>query len=637
MIDRKDAPTLLALATLGVVFGDIGTSPLYTLSACLATMSLLPTAANLMGILSLIVWTLVLVVGVKYAWVVMRADQHGEGGIMVVTALASGAVRHSGRLRWWVLTIGLLGAALFYGDGIITPAISVLSALEGMEVVSPAWKPLVIPLALGVIIGLFLVQRRGTAAISHFFGPLMLVWFLLLFGSGLTWVLADPHVLYALNPGFAVHFIGMHGPGGLVILGAVVLAVTGAEALYADMGHFGARPIRLAWFFLVLPALALNYLGQGALLVLNPTAVQNPFFRLFPPWATIPMVVVSGMATVIASQAVISGAYSATRQASLLGYLPRLTITHTSATESGQIYLPGLNWLLMVAVVAVILWFKSSDALSFAYGTAVTGTMMVTTLLVFFVARHSWKWPWWKAGLFCGFFVLLDGVFFGANLLKFFEGGWFPLAAGLAVFLVMSTWHRGREILARTLSREAISVEDFLRSITPTSPLRVSGTAVYLTVREHGIPQALLHNVKHNKVLHERVIILTIKFEDVPRIALADRLAIQDYGQGFYRLTTHYGFMEQPDIPRLLESRGNLGGPWRALDTTYFVSRQRVIPTPRAGMALWRERLFAVMLRLSANAIDFFALPANQVMELGDIVEFSAAAVATVSRPPADP
>lgn len=637
MIDRKDAPTLLALATLGVVFGDIGTSPLYTLSACLATMSLLPTAANLMGILSLIVWTLVLVVGVKYAWVVMRADQHGEGGIMVITALASGAVRHSRRLRWWVLTIGLLGAALFYGDGIITPAISVLSALEGMEVVSPAWKPLVIPLALGVIIGLFLVQRRGTAAISHFFGPLMLVWFLLLLVSGLSWVLADPHVLYALNPAFAVHFIGVHGPGGLVILGAVVLAVTGAEALYADMGHFGARPIRLAWFFLVLPALALNYLGQGALLILNPVAVQNPFFRLFPHWATIPMVVVSGMATVIASQAVISGAYSATRQASLLGYLPRLTITHTSAAESGQIYLPGLNGLLMVAVVAVILWFKSSDALSFAYGTAVTGTMMVTTLLVFFVARHGWQWAWWKASLFCGFFVLLDGVFFGANLLKFFEGGWFPLAAGLAVFLIMSTWHRGREILTRTLSREAISVEDFLRSITPTSPLRVSGTAVYLTVREHGIPQALLHNVKHNKVLHERVIILTIKFQDVPRVALADRLTIQDYGQGFYRLMAHYGFMEQPDIPRLLESRDNLGGPWRALDTTYFVSRQRVIPTPRAGMALWRERLFAVMLRLSANAIDFFALPANQVMELGDIVEFSAVAAATVSQSPADP
>ncbi|EGQ63198.1 potassium uptake protein [Acidithiobacillus sp. GGI-221] len=402
---------LMAMAALGVVFGDIGTSPLYTLSACLSAMSLQPTAVNLQGILSLIFWTLVLVVSVKYAWVIMRASNQGEGGAMALTALASHATGHSNRLRWWILSIGLLGAALFYGDGVITPAISVLSAIEGMEVASPAWKPLVIPLALGVIIGLFMVQRRGTAAISHLFGPSMLVWFLLLFGSGLTWIVADPQVLIALNPWYALQFFGIHGIGGLVILGAVVLAVTGAEALYADMGHFGARPIRMAWYFLVLPALALNYLGQGALLELDPSAIQNPFFMLFPAWATIPMVVISGIATVIASQSVISGAYSATRQALLLGYLPRQAIIHTSASERGQIYLPLLNWLLMVAVIVVILWFRSSNALSFAYGTAVTGTMLMTTILVFFVARHSWKWSLWKAGLFCGFFVLLDGVF----------------------------------------------------------------------------------------------------------------------------------------------------------------------------------------------------------------------------------
>ena len=614
---------LMSMAALGVVFGDIGTSPLYTLSACLSAMSLQPTAVNLQGILSLIFWTLVLVVSVKYAWVIMRASNQGEGGVMALTALASHATGHSSRLRWWILSIGLLGAALFYGDGVITPAISVLSAMEGMEVASPAWKPLVIPLALGVIIGLFMIQRRGTAAISHLFGPSMLIWFLLLFGSGITWIVADPRVLLALNPWYALQFFGIHGIGGVVILGAVVLAVTGAEALYADMGHFGARPIRMAWYFLVLPALALNYLGQGALLELDPAAIQNPFFMLFPAWATLPMVVISGIATVIASQSVISGAYSATRQALLLGYLPRQAIIHTSASERGQIYLPLLNWLLMVAVIAAILWFRSSNALSFAYGTAVTGTMMLTTVLVFFVARHSWRWPLWKAGLFCGFFILLDGIFFGANLLKFVAGGWFPLMIGLIVFTTMSTWRWGRGILARKLYPDALSVEDFLSGVTPGDPIRVPGTAVYLTMRERAIPHAMLHNLKHNKVLHDRVIILTIKFEDEPRIISADRVAVQDYGQGVYRFTARYGFMEQPDIPEILKSAENSDNPWNSLDTTYFVSRQRIIPTASTTLSLWREHLFATMLRISANATDFFRLPPNQVMELGDVVELS--------------
>ncbi len=614
---------LMSMAALGVVFGDIGTSPLYTLSACLSAMSLQPTAVNLQGILSLIFWTLVLVVSVKYAWVIMRASNQGEGGVMALTALASHATGHSSRLRWWILSIGLLGAALFYGDGVITPAISVLSAMEGMEVASPAWKPLVIPLALGVIIGLFMVQRRGTAAISHLFGPSMLIWFLLLFGSGITWVVSDPRVLLALNPWYALQFFGIHGIGGVVILGAVVLAVTGAEALYADMGHFGARPIRMAWYFLVLPALALNYLGQGALLELDPSAIQNPFFLLFPAWATLPMVVISGIATVIASQAVISGAYSSTRQALLLGYLPRQAIIHTSASERGQIYLPLINWLLMVAVIAAILWFRSSNALSFAYGTAVTGTMMMTTVLVFFVARHSWRWPLWKAGMFCGFFILLDGVFFGANLLKFLVGGWFPLAIGLAVFTTMSTWRWGRGILARKLYPDAISVEVFLNGITPGDPIRVPGTAVYLTMRDQAIPHALLHNLKHNKVLHERVIILTIKFEEEPRVLSANRVVVRDYGQGVCRLTASYGFMERPDIPEILKSAVNLDGPWNPLDTTYFVSRQRVIPSAKTTATLWREHLFAIMLRISANATDFFRLPPNQVMELGDVVELS--------------
>ncbi len=620
MDHNKDTVPLLAIAALGVVFGDIGTSPLYTVSACLSTLSLAPTAANLLGILSLIFWTLILVVAVKYAWIVMRADEHGEGGIMAITARASRTALGSPKTRFWILGLGLLGASLFYGDGVVTPAISVLSALEGMEVTQPHLKPFVEPLALGIIIGLFWVQRRGTGAISHLFGPAMLFWFLLLFASGMGWVAADPRVLWALDPWFAFQFLHHRGPHGLVILGAVVLAITGAEALYADMGHFGARPIRVALFALVLPALVLNYFGQGALLILHPQAAQNPFFELFPAWANLPMVVISGVATVIASQAVITGAYSATRQASMLGYLPRLTVIHTSATEAGQIYLPGLNWLLMVAVILVILEFHTSAALSFAYGTAVTGTMLFTTIQVFFVARHGWKWPAWKAGLFSGFFLVLDGVFFGANLLKFTEGGWFPVAVGLGVFILMSTWRRGRAMLVQALSPGPTSLKEFIRMLSASSVERVPGTSVFLAIRPHGVPRPLLHNLKHNKVLHEHVILLTIQFEEMARIEEAERVSLMDYGLGFKRAIAHYGFMEHPDIPKLLRSL-DFGYPWNPDAVTYFASRQRIIPMRNAPLALWRQRLFAFMLRISANAIDFFQLPANQVMELGDIVE----------------
>lgn len=610
----------LSLAALGVVFGDIGTSPLYTLSACLATLSISATSANVLGILSLIFWTLVLTVAVKYAWFVMRADQHGEGGIMVITALASRAVPEPSRIRWWIFALGLLGAALFYGDGAVTPAISVLSALQGLEVTSPQFTPFVVPLAVAIIIGLFWIQRRGTASISRLFGPVMFGWFLLLLGSGAIWVARDPAVFLALNPWLGLRFLIAGGPSGLVILGAVVLAVTGAEALYADMGHFGAKPIRLAWFALVLPALTLNYLGQGALLILHPAAAQNPFFKMFPAWAILPMVIVSGAATVIASQSIITGAYSATRQASMLGYLPRLSIIHTSASEPGQIYLPGLNWALMVAVILIILEFKTSNALSFAYGTAVTGTMLFTTILVFFVARDSWGWSTGKAGLFSGFFILLDGIFFSANLVKFVAGGWVPVAIGLVVFTLMSTWRRGRKLLTQALSPEALRIPDFLRMISASPINRVPGTAVFLTVRAGGIPHTLLHNLKHNKVLHEQVLILTIQFEATPRIDAVDRCQVRDYGQGIYGLSAHYGFMEQPDIPGLLETT-DLGFPWNPAGTTYFVSRQHILPTAGGSLALWRQRLFAIMLRASANAIDFFRLPANQVMELGDVVE----------------
>ncbi len=630
--DAKAGLPWLALAALGVVFGDIGTSPLYTLSACLTVLSMPATPAHLLGVISLILWTLILVVAVKYAWFVMRADEHGEGGIMVITALASRGQPEGSRMRWAILALGLLGASLFYGDGAVTPAISVLSALQGMEVASARLTPLVVPLSVGIIVGLFWIQRRGTAAISRFFGPAMFAWFLILLVSGVIWVAQAPSVIRAFDPWLGLHILVAHGAGGLTILGAVVLAVTGAEALYADLGHFGTRPIRLAWYFVVFPALACNYLGQGALLILHPAAAQNPFFNMFPAWATIPMVLVSGIATVIASQSIITGAYSATRQASMLGYLPRLTIRHTSASERGQIYLPGLNWILMIAVILIILAFRSSDALSFAYGTAVTGTMLFTTILVFFVARQDWRWPLWKAGLFSGFFVFLDGVFFGANLLKFVAGGWVPVAIGLAVFTLMSTWRRGRTLLIQALSPESLSIPDFLEMIATSTVNRVPGTAVFLTVRVGGIPHTLLHNLKHNKVLHERVVILTIQFESTPRIAPTERMTIRDYGKGLYSLTARYGFMEHPDIPGLLEG-APLPFPWNRADTTYFISRQHLLPKPGGALALWRQRLFAVMLKASATAIDFFHLPANQVMELGDIVELPD----RLRKPPIDP
>ena len=630
--DSKAALPWLAMATLGVVFGDIGTSPLYTVSACLSALSISTTPAHLLAILSLILWALILIVAVKYAWFVMRADEHGEGGIMVLTALAARATPEGSRGRWVIFALGLLGAALFYGDGAVTPAISVLSALQGMEVASTRFTPFVVPLSVGIIVGLFWIQRRGTGTISRLFGPAMLAWFLLLFASGLGWVVQNPSVLRALDPWLGLHMLMNHGVGGFTILGAVVLAVTGAEALYADMGHFGARPIRLAWYFVVLPSLAFNYLGQGALLILHPAAAKNPFFEMFPHWATIPMVVVSGIATVIASQSIITGAYSATRQASMLGYLPRLTIRHTSAAERGQIYLPGLNWVLMISVILIILAFKSSNALSFAYGTAVTGTMLFTTILVFFVARENWRWPIWKASLFCGFFGLLDGVFFGANVFKFVDGGWVPVSIGVVVFTLMSTWRRGRKLLSQALAPSALSIPDFLGMMAVSPIDRVPGTAVFLTVRIGGIPHTLLHNLKHNKVLHERVVILTIQFETTPRVPRAERTTIRDYGEGIYGLTARYGFMEQPDIPEVLGA-ANLPFHWNPADTTYFVSRQHILPKAGGSLSLWRQRLFAVMLKASATAIDFFRLPANQVMELGDIVELPQ----RIQQPPTDP
>ena len=610
----------MALAALGVVFGDIGTSPLYTLSACLAALSMPATPAHLLAIISLILWTLILVVAVKYAWFVMRADEHGEGGVMVITALAARGQPEGSRTRWAIFALGLLGASLFYGDGAVTPAISVLSALQGMEVASARLTPLVVPLSVGIIVGLFWIQRRGTAAISRFFGPAMLAWFVILLISGVAWLAQAPSVIRAFDPWLGLHILMTHGAGGFTILGAVVLAVTGAEALYADLGHFGARPIRLAWYFVVLPALAFNYLGQGALLILHPTAAQNPFFKMFPGWATIPMVLVSGIATVIASQSIITGAYSATRQASMLGYLPRLTIRHTSASERGQIYLPGLNWALMIAVILIILAFRSSDALSFAYGTAVTGTMLFTTILVFFVARQSWRWPLWKAGLFSGFFVLIDGVFFSANVVKFIAGGWVPVTIGLAVFTLMSTWRRGRKLLTQALSPESLSIPEFLGMITASSVNRVPGTAVFLTVRAGGTPHTLLHNLKHNKVLHERVVILNVRYGEVPYVPADHRLAVTKLGEGVFHVVVRYGFMDDVDIPKAL-AECPCGMDFDMMDTTFFLSRENLIPTRGGGMMVWREHLFATMARNAASPMTFFRIPPNRVVELGAQLE----------------
>ena len=613
----------LTLAALGVVFGDIGTSPLYAVKETFSPDQGIPlNAANILGGVSTIFWALMIVVSLKYVMLIMRADNRGEGGIMAMIALASKAVKDQAHLRGPLILIGVFGASLFYGDAVLTPAISVLSAVEGLEIGTGAFKPYVVPIAVGVLVALFALQRHGTAVIGKAFGPVTMAWFLALGAGGVYGIVQHPAVLAALNPMHALGFLTGHGVASFVVLGAVVLAVTGAEALYADMGHFGKGPVRIGWFSLVGPALVLNYFGQGALLMARPEAVQNPFYLLFPAWALYPMVALATAATVIASQAVISGAYSLTRQAIQLGFLPRMNVVHTSAQEFGQIYIPAINWTLCAAVLAAVIGFGSSSELAGAYGVAVTGTMLVDTLLTFFVIRYGWGYPLWLCVSATGFFLVIDIAFFGATLVKVFDGGWFPLLIGAIVFTIMTTWHRGRDILFVRLNEQSIPLDPFLKSLFRDPPNRVPGTAVFLTATPDATPHALLHNLNHNKVLHERVVFLTVEVRDQPWVSFDERVVCQRLGNGCWRVRVRYGFMNRPDVTRALELCGALGLELEPMSTSFFLSRQLIVPSAAVGgMAIWRERMFAAMSRNSGNVTDYFNIPANRVIELGTRVQ----------------
>jgi KUP system potassium uptake protein len=606
-----------------VVFGDIGTSPLYAVKETFSPDHGIPlNAANILGGLSTIFWALMIVVSLKYVVLIMRADNRGEGGIMALIALALSAIKGHPQWRVALLGIGIFGASLFYGDAVLTPAISVLSAVEGLEVGTSAFKPYVVPIAVVVLVALFAFEASGTAAVGKLFGPVMLTWFIALALSGLHGVAQAPEVLQALNPVHTLAFLSSHGAASFIVLGAVVLAVTGAEALYADMGHFGKAPVRLAWFGLVGPALVLNYFGQGALLMVKPAAVQNPFFLLFPGWALYPMVVLATAATVIASQAVISGAYSLTKQAVQLGFLPRMTIVHTSAREMGQVYIPSINWVLCAAVLVAVIGFGSSSRLAGAYGVAVTATMLVDTLLTFFVIRFGWRYPLALALFATGFFVIIDLTFFSATLLKIADGGWFPMVIGGVVYTVMATWRRGREILFERLQTSSVPLEPFLESLFADPPLRVPGTAVFLTATPNVTPHALLHNLNHNKVLHERVVFLTVEIRDVPWVAFTERISCEPLGHGCWRVRVRYGFMNRPDVTRALELCGALGLQFDLMETSFFLSREKIVPSERiGGMAFWRDKVFAAMARNAGNVTDYFNIPANRVIELGTRVQ----------------
>jgi len=611
----------LTLAALGIVYGDIGTSPLYVMKTVFdKDTGLTLSEPELIGVLSLILWSLMVVVTLKYVLLIMRADNHGEGGIMALLALAASSVATQPRLRHALLLLGVFGAALFYGDGVITPAISVLSAMEGLEVASPRLAPYVLELTVAVLVALFLVQKHGTAGIGALFGPVMVLWFLVLAVSAIAPIAQHPAILAAANPLAGLAFLGRHGWVAFVALGAVVLAVTGAEALYADMGHFGPRPIRMSWFFLVLPALALNYLGQGALLAAHPEALENPFFKLFPDWALLPMVALSAAATVIASQAVISGAYSMTNQAVQLGFLPRMRIEHTSEREIGQIFVPAVNTALLVAVIAAVLGFRSSTALGSAYGIAVTGTMLITTLLTFFVVRHAWRFNLWLALAATLFFVVIDLTFFSANLLKIADGGWFPLVIAGIVFTVMSTWAAGRALLNDHLRADAIELAPFIESMMSEVPMRAPGTAVFMNAIADLTPTALLHNLKHNHVLHASNLFVTVETQTVPWVRPAERAAVEAIGPGCFTICLRFGFKDRIDVPAALASLGQ-GIDVDPMTTSYFLSRATVVPTFGKGMAKWREKLFANMHRNATAASDFLNLPPNRVVELGTKVQ----------------
>jgi KUP system potassium uptake protein len=613
--------TPLVIAAIGVVFGDIGTSPLYTLRECFTGPHGLPlTEANVYGILSVIFWAITIIVTLKYVTLIMSADNRGEGGIMALTALVSRGLRDR-RGRWWLVGLGIFGAAMFYGDGMITPAISVLSAVEGLDVMAPVLKPYVVPVTLVILIGLFSIQRHGTASVGVLFGPVTCIWFIAIAVLGGVEVAQNPAVLAALNPAYAFNFLTGSPLAAFLALGAVVLAVTGTEALYADMGHFGAGPIRRAWLGFVLPALVLNYFGQGALIIHDPAAIKNPFYLLAPNWALLPMVILATCATVIASQAVISGAFSLTRQAIQMGYCPRLTITHTSDRQIGQIYVPFINWTLLGAVMLLVVGFQSSSNLAAAYGIAVTMALTIDSLLIYIVLTRLWRWHRALALAIVVPLLLVDFSFLASNALKIPQGGWFPIAIGIVVFTLLTTWKRGRAILLERVSKETIPLDVFIPSITETPPVRVPGTAVFLTSTEGRVPAALLHNLKHNKVLHDRVVLLTLKTRDVPTVTPAERLRITDLGCNFQQIEAFYGFMEDQDIPTLLEECGKRGASFDMMETSFFVSRETLIASVAPGMALWREKLFVSMSKNATKAIEYFNIPTNRVVELGTQVE----------------
>ncbi|MBT9459268.1 MAG: potassium transporter Kup [Burkholderiaceae bacterium] len=611
----------MTLGALGVVYGDIGTSPLYALKEVFHGGHVSPTHDNILGVLSLIFWTMTIIVSIKYVLLILRADNNGEGGLIAMLALATNAVNHKPELRRSLMLVGLFGTAIFYGDGVITPAMTVLGAVEGIDVYAPQFHDLILPLTLVVLTGLFAVQRFGTGGIGKAFGPVMLVWFLALTALGIPHILENPHVLVAVNPAYAASFCLQHKWVAFVALGAVVLVVTGGEALYADLGHFGKKPIRIAWYGIVMPALVVNYFGQGAMLLDHPETVKNPFFNMAPGWAEIPLFALATLAAIVASQALITAAFSVTKQAIQLGILPRMAVRHTSERDTGQIYVPFVNWGLYVFIVLAVVLFGSSSKLAGAYGIAVTVDMTITTVMTFFVIRHGWKYPLPLCLLATGFFFIIDITFLGSNALKLFAGGWFPLVIGVGMFTLMLTWKQGRRLMRESLQHDAIDLKGFLEAVFISPPMRVSGTAVFLTADQGLTPNALLHNLKHNKVLHEQNLFVTVKHHEVPWVPLAQRIEVEALGQECWQVMLHFGFKDEPDVPqalKLLEKRGVL---LEEMETSYFLSRDIVIPTMGSGMAMWREQLFASMHRNASGVADFLNLPTNRIVELGSKVE----------------
>ena len=611
----------MTIGAIGVVYGDIGTSVLYALKEVFGSGHVPFTPDNVYGILSMIFWTLTIIVSLKYVVLVLRADNAGEGGLIAMLALASQAVKDKPVLRGVLLNVGIFGTCLFYGDGVITPAISVLGAVEGLEVISPRFVKYVVPLTLVILFCLFWVQKRGTAGIGKFFGPITLVWFAVIGALGVFHIAANPAILLAISPHYAAIFVWENPGITFILLGAVVLCVTGAEALYADLGHFGKKPIRIAWFAVVMPSLTLNYFGQGALLLANPAAVKNPFYMMAPDWALIPLVVLATAAAVIASQALITGAFSVTKQVIQLGYLPRLNLIHTSAREAGQIYIPAVNWGLFAVIVLAVGMFKSSSNLAAAYGIAVCTDMLITTILTFFVIRYHWKYPLALCLLATGFFFAVDFMFWASNLLKLFDGGWFPLAIGAVIFVLMGTWKDGRALLNSKIKADALDLRGFLDSVFISPPARVDGTAVFLSAAVGTVPNALLHNLKHNKVLHETNLFVTVRNHEVPWIGLDKRIEIERLGHDCWQVLIHYGFKNDPDVPKALQQLKGRGVALEPMSTSFFLSRDTVVPVLGEGMAPWREKLFAQMHHNASSAADFLNLPNNSVVELGSKIE----------------